>query len=264
MGDSDARTPSGPGRVDAAQQRRGPLTLAVSGHPGTGRDTMAAALTTCFGVRCLGPQTSWEDRSGADLLVHVLGAQVRACDREFLAQVHTPVLVVAGKADLRGTAAAAPTVAAALATHAVQTLQRPVYPVSALLAGARIDPRLWADLRRWSAAQVTVPPLAVAFTEHPEDDERRRRTLAFAALGPTGLAAGLTHAAGGSDTGPQTLTALLRARSGFRALIAPIRAHGPTIAANRQRRYRRALTLLAAAGEQRDRLETELQQGVRG
>ena len=230
---------------------RAPLTTAVTGHPGTGRDTVAAALTARFGVRALDTHAPPADRADADLAVHVLGAGVRDCDREFLAAQRRPVIVLSGKADLRG----GPGRAGRLAAGAAADLQRPVYPVSGLLAAATVDDALHADLRRWADARIEVPVLAATFADHSEPQERRRRSLALAALGASGLRAALELLVEGPDLSAVALTARLRGLSGLAALVEPIRECGTAVAADRRRRRRRGLTVLAACGPDRDRLE---------
>lgn len=230
---------------------RAPLTIAVTGHHGTGRDTVAAALTARFGVRALDTQAPPEDRADADLAVHVLGAGVRDCDREFLAAQRRPVIVLSGKADLRG----GPERAARLAAGAAADLQCPVYSVSGLLAAATVDDALHAALRGWAGAGIEVPVLAAAFVDGVEPDERRRRSLALATVGAAGLRAALRLHAAHPELPAAALTARLRALSGLAALVEPIRACGTAVAADRRTRRRRGLTVLAARGPGRDQLE---------
>lgn len=236
------------------------LGAAVTGHFGVGRDTTAAALTGWFGISA----TASDAAQCADLVVHVLGAGVRECDRRFLARWGDAVVVVAGKADLRGVDPGGwQRAAAALAARAADDLERPVYPVSGLLARAEVTAELLADLDRWLSAGVGVPPVALAFAEVDDDAERRRRAAALVSLGAAGLRAALALRAGQPGCDAAALTGALRAASGFRALIEPIRACGPAIAAARLRRHRRELTVQAAGcPAQRDELERRALVGV--
>lgn len=237
------------------RRRRAPLTAVVTGHPGGGRDTVALGLRTEFGVRATA-----DGDPGADLVVHVLGAVARDCDRDLLAGERRPCVVVAGKADLRRDAQRA----RELAEAAAAVLGRPVYPVSGLLAAARIDDGLAAALCRWAGAGERVPVLAVAFPDAARDAaDRALRDRALRELGPAGLAYALAAAARSPRLGPdamtgQALTAAVRARSGFAALVGPIRACAPGIAAARERRHRVESTVLAARGPGRDAVEARL------
>lgn len=236
------------------------LRAAVTGHRGTGRDTVAAALTEWFGITA-----ARVDRPGAaDLVVHVLGAAVRDCDRRFVARQKVPVVFVAGKADLRGPDGGSwQRCAAGLAARATQELSARVFPVSGLLACARIGGGLLADLDRWVDAAVTVPPIAAAFAEVADDAERRRRAAALVSLGAAGLASALAVRAAHPDLDASGLTRALRAGSGFRALASPIIAQGPVIAEERARRRRRDLTVRAAGRfADRDELERRVLAGV--
>ncbi|MEZ5213316.1 hypothetical protein MYK68_19725 [Gordonia sp. PP30] len=237
------------------RRRRAPLTAVVTGHPGGGRDTVALGLRTEFGV-----WAAAGDDPGADLVVHVLGAVARDCDRELLAGERRPCVVVAGKADLRRD----PQRARELAEAAAVALGRPVYPVSGLLAAARIDDGLAAALCRWAGAGERVPVPAVAFPDAARDAaDRALRDRALRELGPAGLACALAAAARSPRLGPdamtgQAMTAAVRARSGFAALVGPIRACAPGIAAARERRHRAESTVLAARGPGRDAVEARL------
>lgn len=237
------------------------LTVEVIGRPGDGLRVLARALRVCFGVCAAVPGDDPAVRARAELTVQVLGAQVRAADRELAAVQRRPVIVVAGKADLRRDAARA----AELAARAAADLGRPVHPVSGLLAAAVIDAELLAVLRRWRAAGVAVPPQAVVFTETDDPAERRLRRAVLDRLGARGLRLALGGCAPDLRTpNPGTpacdtpacdvpacevrdpdlaaaarLTGVLRSASGIAALIAPIRAQAPVVAAARERRRRR-------------------------
>ena len=215
------------------------FSIAVTGHDGTGRDTVAAALSGHFDIPAYGPAAPPARRAAADLLVHVLGAVVRPCDRDFLHGQVRPVLVVAGKADLRGPRAAP------AAGVAAEDLRRPVHPVSALLATVTVDDALLADLRRWARGGIVLPSPPAAFVETPDPEERCRRAAALDALGAAGLRTALAHCAtvpDGRDPAAEraALTDRLRADSGFAALAGPLRAVTPALDAHRAQRRRRA------------------------
>ncbi|MFZ2510585.1 MAG: hypothetical protein WAW85_05775 [Gordonia sp. (in: high G+C Gram-positive bacteria)] len=249
----DTFSPSG-----APSVRR--LRSAVTGHRGTGRDTVAAALTDWFGIAAARSDHS----SDADLVVHVLGAGVRDCDRRFLTHLAVPVVVVAGKADLRGPDQAHWRQASAeLAARASGELALPVHPVSGLLARATISEELLADLDRWLRADIAVPPIAAAFADVAEKAERRRRATALVSLGTAGLRCALAVRAEHPSLAAGALTRALRASSGFGALVEPIRAHGPAIAEVRAGRRRRNLAVRAAGClTDRDELERGALAGV--
>lgn len=233
-------------RASLDRIRHAPLSITVTGHPGTGRATLAAAVRRCFGVRVA--VTDGRAKPAADLTLHVLGAGVRACDREFLAELRGPVLVVAGKADLRSDPVS-------VAEAAAEILARPVWAVSGLLATASVTDDLWAALRRWADDGRTVPPLAASFGEaesasgdRPDAGERDLRMLALGELGGAGLRAALAYCAAGPEAEPDPagLARELVALSGMLALAGPIRECGAAIAVERERRHRRAVAVLAA------------------
>ncbi|MFT3660862.1 MAG: hypothetical protein QM809_05545 [Gordonia sp. (in: high G+C Gram-positive bacteria)] len=227
------------------------MQIAVTGHPGTGRDTVARALRRCFGVRA----RRLADRGGADggssgsalppdLAVHVLGAAVRDCDLSFLRRVDVPIVAVLGKCDLRGGAEEV----RSLVARAARDLGRPVFGVSGPAAAAQVTEDLRAALADWAVAGRWVPVLAASFVDVDDPVERARRTSALAELGGRGLAVALERCAAEPTVSAAELTRHLRGFSGIGALAAPVRACAPVIAAERERRHRRALTLLAARG----------------
>ncbi len=236
-----------------------PLHVAVTGHAGSGRETLAAALTDWFGVSA----ARAEHPSGADLAVHVLGAGVRGCDHRFLSRLRVPVVIVAGKADLRGDDRRRwGTAAADLAACAAEELSVPVHPVSGLLARAAVTTELLTDLDRWRRAGVVVPPIASAFAEVAEVSERRRRAAALVTLGAAGLAGALALRVAHPDLDAGALTRALRSGSGMRALAEPIVSYGPVIADQRVRRRRRELAVRAAdCLADRDELEARVLAG---
>lgn len=236
--------------VAAENRRRAPLAAVVTGHRGGGRKTVAQGLRENFGIHA-----GIDDDPRADLVVHVLGAAPRPCDHDFLAHQHRPLVVVAGKADLRRDPARAQELAAA----AARELGRPVFPVSGLLAVVGFDAALAAAVHRWAAAGLAVPPLAVRFVEQAGDDEERAlRAAALGRCGAAGLRWVLARCAAESGLTATALTIALRERSGFAALVTPIRDCAAAIAAARARRLRRDLALIAARGADRDRAEMRL------
>lgn len=247
-------------RLDEVERRRrAPLRIVVTGHPGSGRATMAAALQKCFGVDAApGDGSAPPGAPPADLAVHVLGAGVRACDREFLSALAVPAVVVCGKADLRGGGEAVRKAEGA----AARELGRPVVGVSGLLAAApherQMSTELWTALGVWAEAGVGVPVLAAAFAEDGDPAEHRLRTVALREFGAVGLRVALRYRAACRDSDPDGLTRRLVSLSRVPLLAGPIRACGPAIAAERERRRRRDISLQAARGRGRDLMEAEL------
>ncbi|GAA4641037.1 hypothetical protein [Gordonia humi] len=220
MGDDEA--------LEQVQTRRsGPLTVAVAGRPGAGSSTMAAALRTCFRLCCMTIGDT-DPPPTADLLIRVIGAQVREQDRRALADVAVPTIVVAAKADVRSDPRA-------LADAAADDLGRSVHPVSGLLASAAVGP---ADLVGLRAADPPAPLL--------------RR------YGLTGVAAARELLDRLPESTAREVTERLRAVSGIDALADPIRERSGPVATLRDRRLRDDLRLLAARGVARDDAERAL------
>ncbi|MFT4085594.1 MAG: hypothetical protein QM658_00315 [Gordonia sp. (in: high G+C Gram-positive bacteria)] len=228
------------------------LSVVVSGYAGTGRGTVAAALTERFGLRA---ERAAPDVPEPDLRVRVLGATVRAVDLDAVSSPGPPWLIVSGKADLRDD----PRHARLLADSAAAELGRPVHPVSALLARATVTADDWSAVCRWASC-TTMPILSSAFLDVDDDAERTRRRGALQKWGPAGLRLVLDAAQAGDDPRLGELaTSLLRESSGFGALVEPIRALGPQVAVQRERARCRTLNLLAASGRARDHAELALQ-----
>lgn len=221
------------------------MVLGVSGLAGAGCTTMAAALCERFGV-----ETTIGDASAPpDLLIRVIGAQLRSRDRAMIDAAATPVLVVAGKADTR-------TDARRLAAEAAAELGRPVYPVSGLLAAVRLDADDVELLRRWERTGVRVPRAAAEFAG--DDPTERDRARMMGRLGRCGLLAAFADLAERPAATAADLTGMLRARSGIDALADPIAGAAGQIAEGRRVRRLFELRLRAARGPDRAAMEQRL------
>ncbi|KXT57308.1 hypothetical protein Y710_09395 [Gordonia sp. QH-12] len=242
---------------DGPDFARTPLVVDVSGAPGAGSSTMAAALAARFGVvarpvgqdRGDGPDHDRRLDDPADLLIRVIGAQARACDRAAIRAAEVPVVVVAAKADTRPDADR-------LAANASEDLACPVHPVSALPAAARITSADVDVLRSWAAAGVRVPESAAAFAAAAPDQGSAARLLAL--LGRAGLVESLAAVSTDPDLDAQALAVRLRQASGLDALVAPIAAASAEIARGRRVRRLSGLRLHAARGFDRVAVERRL------
>ncbi len=207
----------------ACERRNAPLSVAVGGHGRTGKNTLAAAVRSRFRL-----STSVIDEGSppgeADLTIRVIGAEVRRCDLDAVASCRGPLIVVAGKADLRDDPAA-------LAERAAARLGVPVHPVSGLLASATVGP---SDV--------------VALTRDPVDVDVLRRFGCAAAACARDL----------DEPTADDLAARLREISGIDALAPAIRAASTEVGLARDRRLRAELRLAAARGSDRDLAEAIL------
>lgn len=222
-----------------------PLVLGVSGLPGAGRATMAAALRERFGDAA----TVDADAASPDLLVRVIGASLRDRDRAMIAASTSPVLVVVGKADTRADPRR-------LADAAAAALGRPVFPVSGLLAAVVLGVDETELLRRWQRAGVRVPRAAAEFAG--DDPTGRDRARMMSRLGRRGLVAAFAGLAARPDATAAELTEMLHAGSGIDALAAPIAGAFGQIAQDRRVRRLIGLRLLAARGLDRVTVEHRL------
>ncbi|MDR2280641.1 MAG: hypothetical protein LBE07_07280, partial [Gordonia sp. (in: high G+C Gram-positive bacteria)] len=127
----------------ALTRRNAPLSVAIGGHGRTGRRTLAAAIRGRFRLPTVVVDDNSPPLDGIDLTIRVIGAQPRRCDVDAVASGGA-IIVVAGKADLRGDPQA-------LADAAAQKLGVPVHPVSGLLASVTVGPRDMELLRSDSA-----------------------------------------------------------------------------------------------------------------
>jgi hypothetical protein len=206
----------------ALTRRNAPLSVAVGGHGRTGRSTLAAAIRARFRL----PTVVADDEGpppDVDLTIRVIGAQPRRSDVAAVASGGA-MIVVAGKADLRGDPRA-------LADIAAQTLGVPVLPVSGLLASVTVVPGDMALLR-----------------SDPVDPDVLRR------FGVEGVA----RARELGVVPAEVLTARLREVSGIDAVAAAIRSMSTDIAAGRDRRMRAELRLAAARAVDRELVESAL------
>lgn len=159
----------------SARYLRG-LTVAVSGRPGVGRDTMTRALRQRLSIAALGPGEDEDATADVDLWLHVVVSAPRAADHEALALLPADrTIVVLGKADTHGD----PTVANAAAASAAAALRRPVLPVSGLLACADVTADEWDYLRSLVADGVEMPSMAGHFLVGPPGSRTRALRLAL-------------------------------------------------------------------------------------
>lgn len=221
------------------------LVIEVTGLPGAGCATLAHALTVRFGViaRTTSPGGCTGDSSRSDLMIRVIGAQARAADRRAIGASEVPVLVVASKADTR------PCVQA---RHSYG-LEQAVFPVAGLLAGVVVEPGEMELLTAWHRDGLSVPVAAAAFAEQPQGARMLSK------YGRTGLVQAIALAAD-PHLNAERLTAKLREASGIDALVEPIRAVAPQIAAGRRAHRLSGLRLLAARGFHRTAAELRLVQ----
>ncbi|MCF8605287.1 hypothetical protein L5I01_18205 [Gordonia sp. HY442] len=212
---------------EAARRRRmAPLAVAVSGHPGVGTQTVAAALRSRFRLCCTVIGDA-DPPGGADLLVRVIGAGARRCDVR-ACRVQAPLIVVAGKADVRDDARAA-------AAEAAGVLGRPVVPVSALWASATVGPSALDALR----------------TGEPGDDVLR-------SYGIRGVAAAQDWLAAEPLLSGAAIATRLHDASGIDAVADAVRTVSGEVASLRDRRLCADLRLIAARGAAREEAEQAL------
>lgn len=245
----------GAASVEAAQRRHNrPLSVAVTGRPGSGRDTLARAVRRHLGVTAIG---AGEPAAAevADLRLYSLAGGLHDDD---LAAVSTAdparTVVVLGKTDQ----CAEPEAVAAAAAAA---LGRPVAAVSGLLAAADLRDDDLAVLQDLVAAGITELPSMiarfVAAAEVPDPDERRIRTGLLRRLDRLGLQLCLDlvvqqHPAA---TSADELNRFLHRCSGIDGIDEPLRRCLPAVRRHRAAELRAALERIAAAGTGRDTAE---------
>lgn len=230
----------------AYERRNSTLLVEISGHPGTGRRTLAAALRARFRLSCvvrIGQDPSDGDVR-PDLEIRVIGASPRARDHEAAgheAAEHAdrPRIVVAGKADVR-------TDAQRLADDAANELGVTVHPVSGLLAGAIAGP---ADLERLCTPDADTASVGPALVRR---------------FGLAGVTAARKFLDGDPDASARAVTAHLHRISGLDALVVPIRAVSADVGRMRDARLIADLRLIAALGDGRDAAERELAARIGG
>ncbi|KRE28133.1 hypothetical protein ASG82_13545 [Mycobacterium sp. Soil538] len=226
-------------RVAAVERRlRLPVSVAVRGRRGVGRDTVAAALAAA-GVAVAAPGTA------ADIDVVVLAERLTEEERTVLLRRSVPTLVVLNKADLGGASAGGPLAAAdATAVRLSVAVGLPVVPTVALLASAEVHDDDLAALRALVDAPADMTSVdAFAAGEHPVPAEVRRALLDR--LDRFGLAHAVLAAADGLT--PAAVTARLRALSRIDAVLAALADVAAPVRYARIRAAVHALRVLAAA-----------------
>lgn len=247
------------GTLDAAARRYvQPLSVAVVGRRGVGRDTMARALCERFGVAAFVAERGSGVFAGADLRVHVLAGAPRRADHDmFAASPRERTVVVLGKADTLAADAAD-----GLVRVASESLGRPVVAVSQLSACATVSDDEFEFLRTLAADGEAMPSMSGHFLAPARPRPQMRADL-IRRLDAAGIGRALTLLAvdDPSAATAAALTRYLRATSGFDALRDAIETCMPTVAAHRGAQVRASLELAAAAGADRDSVERLLQTG---
>ncbi|WP_267626510.1 nucleoside/nucleotide kinase family protein [Gordonia sputi] len=247
--------------LDAAARRYvQPLSVAVVGRPGVGRDTMARALSERFGVTAFVAERGSGVLAGADLRVHVLAGAPRRADHEMLAaSPRERTVVVLGKADTLPSDAVsgASDAVARLVRAASESLGRPVVAVSQLSACATVSDDEFAFLRRLVADGEVMPSMSGHFLAPARPAQLQMRADLLRRLDAAGVARALSLVAADDPAaaGASTLTGSLRATSGFDALREAFAACMPAVVAHRGAQVRASLELAAAAGADRDSVE---------
>ena len=247
--------------LDAAARRYvQPLSVAVVGRRGVGRDTMARALSERFGVAAFVAERGSGVLAGADLRVHVLAGAPRRADHEMLAaSPRERTVVVLGKADTLPSDAVsgASDAVARLVRAASESLGRPVVAVSQLSACATVSDDEFAFLRRLVADGEVMPSMSGHFLAPARPAQLQMRADLLRRLDAAGVARALSLVAADDPAaaGASTLTGSLRATSGFDALREAFAACMPAVVAHRGAQVRASLELAAAAGADRDSVE---------
>lgn len=247
--------------LDAAARRYvQPLSVAVVGRPGVGRDTMARALSERFGVTAFVAERGSGVLAGADLRVHVLAGAPRRADHEMLAaSPRERTVVVLGKADTLPSDAVsgASDAVARLVRAASESLGRPVVAVSQLSACATVSDDEFAFLRRLVADGEVMPSMSGHFLAPARPAQLQMRADLLRRLDAAGVARALSLVAADDPAaaGASTLTGYLRATSGFDTLREAFAACMPAVVAHRGAQVRASLELAAAAGVDRDSVE---------
>lgn len=194
---------------------RAPVSVAVRGRRGVGRDAVAAALAAA-GVAVT------RAAGNADAEILVLAERLTDEERSVLERRSRPTLVILNKADLGGAEAGGPLAAAdRAAARFAERLGLPVVPMVALLAVVDLRDDDVATLRALIAAPVEMTSVdAVVAGPHPVPEEVRRDLLDR--LDRFGLAHAVLAAAEG--LGAAAVTARLRALSGTDAVLAALSA----------------------------------------
>ena len=240
--------------LDAAARRYvQPLSVAVVGRRGVGRDTVARALCERFGVAAFVAERASNVLAGADLRVHVLAGAPRRADHEMLADSpRERTVVVLGKADTLP-----PDGAVGLVRAASESLGRPVVAVSQLSACATVSDDEFEFLRRLSTDGEVMPSMSGHFLAPARSEKSPMRADLLRRLDAAGVARALNLLAADDPAAAtaSALTGYLRATSGFDALREAFEACMPAVVAHRGAQVRAALELAAAAGADRDNVE---------
>ena len=247
--------------LDAAARRYvQPLSVAVVGRRGVGRDTMARALSERFGVAAFVAERGSGVLAGADLRVHVLAGAPRRADHEMLgASPRERTVVVLGKADTLAADAVsgAADAVAGLVRAASESLGRPVVAVSQLSACATVSDDEFEFLRQLVADDEVMPSMSGHFLAPARPAQSQMRADLLRRLDAAGVARALSLVAVADPAAgsASTLTGYLRATSGFDALREAFAACMPAVVAHRGAQVRASLELAAAAGADRDSVE---------
>ena len=225
-------------RVAAVERRlRVPVSVAVRGRRGVGRDAVAVALAAA-GVAVAAPGAA------ADIEVVVVAERLTDEDRAGLLRRSVPTLVVLNKADLGGASAGGPLAAAdAAAARLSAALGLPVLPMVALLASAEVHDADLGPLRALVDAPADMTSVdAFVAGAHPVPAGVRRGLLDR--FDRFGLAHAILAAADGLT--PAAVTARLRALSRTDAVLAALAGVAAPVRYAQIRAAVRALRVLAA------------------
>lgn len=235
----------------------GPVRVAVRGRPGAGRDTLACALRDRLGVA---PIVPGDDLDDADVWCHALVGWPRSEDVAALRRLPADrTVVVLAKADTLGD----PDAALERARECAAVVGVPVHPVSAVLGCVDLSDDEVAFLHGMVDADEPVPSMAATFVVG-DGDERRLRTGLLRRLDQYGLLVATDEIAvareEGRRPGARDLNRLLVAESGFAALRPVLDSMAAAVEAHRREVVAGLLDRLAAAGVERDPIETTLAQ----
>ncbi|WP_234714189.1 hypothetical protein [Mycolicibacterium chlorophenolicum] len=225
-------------RVTAVERRlRVPVSVAVRGRRGVGRDAVAAALAAA-GVAVVAAGVA------AEVDVVVLAERLTDEERTVLERRSVPTLVVLNKADLGGPGAGGPLAAADVtAARMSVALGLPVVPMIALLGVTEVRDDDLTALRALVDAPADMTSVdAFVAGEHPVPAGTRRQLLDR--FDRFGLAHAVLAAADGLT--PAAVTARLRALSRTDAVLAALAAVAAPLRYTRIRAAVHALRVVAA------------------
>ncbi|MGB3484822.1 MAG: hypothetical protein WBB07_21710 [Mycobacterium sp.] len=222
-----------------AQQRYRTQRLAVNGLPGVGTSTVAAALTATGRFSLVGCDANTGAGLEADVTVRVIAEAVKPEDRESIAGVAGPVLMVLTKADVCGLGPGGPLAAAQRrCTELAASAGVPVVPMVGLLAVAGLDSEV-LDGELLAALRVLVSEpadlrTAATFVSEPHPVAAAVRQRLIETLEVFGVAHAVLAMRRPAATGSDVRATLCRV-SGIDAVVAAI------VAAGAPARYRRLL-----------------------